>query len=343
MKLLITTQIVDQNDSNLGFFHKWIEEIAKNVDKLTVVCLFAGEYDLPDNVTVLSLGKEKKISRLQYLCRFYKYIFSECKNYDHVFVHMNPEYVVLGGIFWRLWRKKILFWYTHKAVNLKLRLAEKLATKIFTASKESFRLPSKKLEIVGHGIDVDFFTSSGVSSDNTISLLSVGRISPIKDLETVILACNELIKKNPERKIRLNIVGEPITTIDFEYKKILEELIEKLRLSQYVKFVGSRTYKQMACEYHQNNILIHSSKTGSVDKVVLEALAAGLVVFSSSEAYNMFENFIKRFPQNDFGTLADSLEKMFQVGIIGHNQKAIAFVGEHFSLNTAIDKIVGYF
>ncbi|MFH0892331.1 MAG: glycosyltransferase family 4 protein [Candidatus Falkowbacteria bacterium] len=60
MKLLICTQKVDINDDVLGFFHSWIREFAKHYEKVTVICLYKGEYDLPENVKVLSLGKERK-------------------------------------------------------------------------------------------------------------------------------------------------------------------------------------------------------------------------------------------------------------------------------------------
>ena len=72
MKLLIVTQKVDKNDPILGFFHRWIEEFARHVEFVTVICLGVGEYSLPVNVKVLSLGKEKKKSRLKYIFMFYK-------------------------------------------------------------------------------------------------------------------------------------------------------------------------------------------------------------------------------------------------------------------------------
>ena len=59
MRLLVVTQIVDTNDSNLGFFHAWLQRIAAQVDSMIVLCLKKGEYQLPANVTVLSLGKEQ--------------------------------------------------------------------------------------------------------------------------------------------------------------------------------------------------------------------------------------------------------------------------------------------
>ncbi|HRH30994.1 MAG TPA: hypothetical protein PK886_02950, partial [Candidatus Paceibacterota bacterium] len=99
MKILITTQIIDTNDPILGFFHSWLKEFSKNFERVVVVCLKKGEFDLLENVEVLSLGKEGGVSRIKYIFNFYKYIFKERKNYDVVFVHMNEEYVLLGGIF----------------------------------------------------------------------------------------------------------------------------------------------------------------------------------------------------------------------------------------------------
>ena len=157
MKLLVITQKVDEHDSNLGFFLVWLKTLATRFEDITVICLEAREYQLPDNVTVLSLGKEHRLSQWQYLRRLYTYIWQYRHDYDHVFVHMNPEYVILCGLLWRLWNKKILLWYTHKSVDIKLRIAEFLVTKIFTASKESFRLRSNKLQVMGHGIDVTLF------------------------------------------------------------------------------------------------------------------------------------------------------------------------------------------
>jgi len=111
MKLLIITQKVDINDDILGFFHGWIEKLAEKFEQIIVICLQKGKYNLPDNVKVLSLGKEQYlyhshiIRRLVFLYNFYKDIFRERKNYDTILVHMNPIYVLLGGLFWKLWRK----------------------------------------------------------------------------------------------------------------------------------------------------------------------------------------------------------------------------------------------
>lgn len=255
MKLLIITQKVDILDSNLGFFHHWIEEFAKTCESVEVVALGVGEYHLPPNVRVHSLGKEGGESKLKYLFRFYKYIFSLRNNYDAVFVHMNPEYAILGGIFWRLLGKRVSLWYLHKAVNLRLRLAEKFAHTIFSASNESFRLSSKKLRIVGHGIDVDLFSPSGTTRETNF-VITVGRMSASKRVAEIVETVELAKKRVPD--IKLEIIGTP------------DNIVQNKNLPDY---------------YRRASLFINLSTTGSLDKAVLEALACECPVLTTNEAF----------------------------------------------------------
>lgn len=344
MKLLVVTQVVDNNDTNLGFFHVWLEKLAAHVDHLTVICLKKGEYRLPSNVTILSLGKESGSSRWRRIINFYHLSFiAYHKQYDQVFIHMNPEYAVLGGPFWRITGKKVLLWYTHKAVNWRLRLAAVFANKIFTASPESCRLKSWKVEVVGHGIPVDAFPSRGdVEEGDPIRFLSVARISSVKDLETVILAVAEL-KKRVHQPLLLDIVGDAITAQDKEYEKTLAELVSHLGLQDTVHFLGGKTHDHMKAIYADHDVLLHTSKTGSIDKVVLEALAAGLAVFTTSEAYGGFEEVLVRVPGNNAKKLAEAIEKNLEFAILKRNDAGMEFVKKHYDLNRLIEKIIWYF
>ena len=289
MKLLILTQKVDKNDDILGFFHGWIAEFAKYCEKITVVVLGVGEYDLPRNVKIFSLGKEnisqkskvyKVKSKLKYIFNFYKYIWRERKNYDVVFVHMNPEYVVLGGLFWKMWRKKVGLWYTHKAVNLKLRLAEKLADIVFSASAESFRLESKKLKITGHGIDIDKFKAEGqkLKVNEKFNILYVGRISPIKNQKLLIEATDILAYEYRQKDFKISLVGSPISQKDEIYQDDLKKIIKDKKLEQFIKFVGSVSNKDIVNFYNQANLSVNLCPTGGVDKTVLESMACELPV-----------------------------------------------------------------
>lgn len=361
MKLLILTQKVDINDNNLGFFHRWLEEFAKYCESVIVICLQKGENCLPSNVKVISLGKEGGRSRIKHLWNFYKYIFSERHNYDGVFVHMNKEYVLLGGLLWKLWHKKIALWYTHKAVSRQLKLAEKLVDKIFTASKESFRLPSKKVELVGHGILVENFSNKVVFdnqiinvkplSEDDLYLLGVGRITPSKDWETVIRAVKELRDKNlPGLNFILFLVaGDTINQTDINHGKHLREIAHERVGSKSSIGFSFQPYppKQMPIVYNHSHILIHTSRTGSIDKVVLEALASGRLVISSSEAFADLakEGLIYTFPAGDYKALANKIEEIYQSGALDKipDQRAIDYVRKNHNLDNLIKKITDFY
>lgn len=274
MKLLICTQVVDVGDSDLGFFVRWIEEFSKHCEKVIVICLREGKHTLPTNVQVHSLGKETGVSHLKYVFNFYRYIWRLRDEYDAVFVHMNPEYAVLGGPFWRLWNKHIGLWYMHKSITIKLRIATRLAQNIFTGSKESFRLQSRKVQVTGHGIDTNFFSpdTSVVRGD---WLLSVGRLMKSKRHDLA-------IRKAAEEGKELRIAGEG------PERKNLEALAYKL--SAHVQFLGGLRQSQLRDEYRRAAYLIHTSETGSLDKVVLEALACGLPVRTNDPALKSLEN-----------------------------------------------------
>jgi glycosyltransferase involved in cell wall biosynthesis len=274
MKLLIVTQVIDTKDPVLGFFVRWVEEFAKHIERVEVICLKEGAHNLPANVRVHSLGKEKGVSRATYIFNFYRYIWSLRHDYDAVFVHMNPEYVILGGLLWRLWGKRISLWYTHKSVNIKLRLATLLAHAIFTASKESFRLQSNKVRVMGHGIDTNFFTPD-LQVSRGDWYLSVGRLMPSKDHRMAIVEARDDGKK-------LRIAGEGPELKNLEvYARSLDAQVE---------FLGGLSQTALRDEYRRANLLIHTSKTGSLDKVVLEALACGLPVHTHDPALKEIEN-----------------------------------------------------
>mgnify|MGYP000284661943 CR=1 FL=1 len=283
MKLLIITQKVDKYDFVLGFFHRWIEEFAKHVEKVIVICLEEGRYALPENVEVYSLGKEKGDGKLQYLIRFYSIIISRKDDYDNVFVHMNQMYIILGGLFWKLWNKKIALWYVHRQISLTLRLAEPLVDYIFTSSKESFNIPSTKTYYVGHGVDSQNFVCS-IDNKNSYqtSILYVGRITPIKNLETLVDTVALLHKKDP--KLLVECVGEAVTESDLRYFKQLKLSVQEKHLEEVIRFSGSVNNMEIAKKYCNSTLSVNLSPTGGWDKSVLESIIARCPVFFSNKA-----------------------------------------------------------
>lgn len=278
MRLLICTQIVDSEDPILGFFHRWIEEFAKNAEQVTVICLKEGTHRLPDNVRVLSLGKEKGHSRLQYIIKFYYYIWRERHAYDAVFVHMNQVYVLLGGIIWRLLGKQIGLWYVHRSVTLGLRLAVIFAHTIFTAAPGSFRINTRKRLCIGHGIDTEALPFVRKEEGPTLRVVTIGRVSPTKRIAEMIHAIR--ILNDTGVSAALTIVGSAITERDKLYE---HELIA--RADQYSKFIGVVPHAELSRVLQGHDVFLNLSLTESMDKAVLEALSAGLPVVTSNPTF----------------------------------------------------------
>lgn len=308
MKLLIITQKVDKDDTILGFFHEWIREFAKNCQQVIVVCLEQGDYDLPDNVKILSLGKETKVSRLSYLVNFYRYIYLERNNYDKVFVHMNQIYVILGFLVWKISHKKISLWYTHKAVTFSLRLATFLTDVIFTASAESFRIKSHKVNVVGHGIDTTKLVPVSDGSyevKQDFSIITVGRISRVKNQRVLVEAVEYLKRKGII--VNLVIIGGPVTSDDVVYLNQLQGLVRDFGLESVI-FLGSLSHEKILYHLHKSDLFVNLSDTGSLDKAVLEAVASGILVISSNKAFrSILEPFDLSLNHNNSAGLAEKI------------------------------------
>lgn len=315
MRLLVVTQNVDQGDSNLGFFHRWIEAFARRCETVIVICLEEGAHELPGNVRVRSLGKERGAGKLARLRALFGIIWQERRAYDAVFVHMNPIYVVLAGWLWRLLGKRVGLWYTHKSVTLKLRAATVLAHHIFTASEESFRINTPKKQVVGHGVAFDELPSRVASSDDgRLDLVTVGRISKVKNIEVLINAVKQLAEEG--RDVRLTIVGDPRTAEDESYRTLLAQRAAESETEQLITFVGGVPHTEISRYLSRADLFVSASETGSLDKAILEAAAVGLPVITCNDA-----------AREVFGVYADQL--MFTPGRTDELIERIRAIGDN--------------
>lgn len=344
MRLLIVTQKVDVNDSILGFFVRWIGEFAKHAESVIVIALYVGEYDLPENVRVLSLGKEDGASRLKYITRFYSYIWKERKNYDLVFVHMNQIYIILGGLLWRIVGKKINLWYAHGSVSTSLWIATLLTHNVFTSTESGFRLKSKKKNVIGQGIDVNFFKPGIKKEKEFFQIISVGRISPVKDYETTIEAIEILHKKG--LKIKLNIIGGVGIVSQEDYLNKLKNLVTSKRLDNVVEFVGPVANSNILQFLQESDLYINTSHTGSLDKTILEAMSVEVPILTCNEALKeVLGEYTDRLmcSSKDSRCFAERVEDIMKMSsaekvVLGQNLRKIVIV-DH-SLNNFVKKII---
>lgn len=351
MKLLILTQKVDQNDDILGFLHGWITEFAKHAEQVTVIALGVGEYHLPANVRVFSLDKElrkrsvleEQLQKLRYITRFYHLIWRERKNYDTVFVHMNQEYVLLGGIPWKLLGKKITMWRNHYAGNLLTRMAMMLSDKIFCTSKYSFTAQSKKATLMPVGIDTELFKKDNEVTKKPNSVLFLARISPSKKPHLIIEALRVL--KDEGVQFTAVFYGNPVPQ-DVPYLDSLKEKVREYSLGDHVVFEKGIPNNKTPHIYGLHDVVINASPSGMYDKTIFETMACESLVLTSNRNLKGQINDRFLFKEDDAHDLAEKLKALLSLDIETkekYGKDFRAYVVEHHSLTALGSTLARYF
>jgi len=276
MKLLVLTQSVDAKDPVLGFFHRSLLELAGRVEEIIVITLYVGKHSLPENVRVYSLGKERGTSRMTRVLRLLRYIIVLRKEYDAVFVHMNEEYVVLGGVLWKLFGKKIYLWRNHYAGSFLTAVAARLSTNVFYTSKDSYTAHFANALSMPVGIDLELFKPNPSLTPAPHSILSLGRIAPSKHIHVLIEAMRQL-----DASYTLDLYGDALPK-DRNYAARLVSRSRELGLDTRVRFYSSIPNGETPAVYAAHALFANLSPGGMFDKTLLEALACGCRVVSTS-------------------------------------------------------------
>jgi len=294
MKLLFFTRKIDKYDPRVGFVSDWVDELAKNLDFLYIlVWQKSSAENLPKNAKLIELPNNIFLKLLVLKFKLLKYIFKV----DGVFTHMMPIYAILVGCFSKIFKKKLFHWHTHSAVDWKLKLSRLFVDEYVTASVESFKLKTKKkINIFGHGICLRNFqfpisnfqiNSKSQIQNSKFIILSVGRISPSKNID-ILIKIAEQIKLSDldfKNKILINIIGGPgLISQNKYYLDLIEEVREK-KLNNIIDFIGPLAQEEIIKYYNNCDLFINLSDTGSLDKVVLEAMASGKLVLTSNIAF----------------------------------------------------------
>ncbi len=342
MKLLMITRKVDENDSSpAGFTYNWVKKIGEKLEKLYVITWQKSDRgNLPNNIEIISLPDNK----------FYKIFILQFKllkilpKVNGVFCHQNPEYTILSALMSKIFRKKIISWYAHGSVNWRRRLLERLTNKIITVSDKSFRNPlfPKKVKIVGHGIDVYYFMPDKQDKEinDKFKIISIGRISPTKDYETLIEAIEILIKEKNVRNLEVKIIGGPVLKKEQKYFNNLKNIIKDKDLENYIKLLGPVSHNQILSYYQDCDLFINMSHTGSVDKAILEAMACEKLVLTSNEAFEyILKNDKLMFEQSNQQDLAQKIINLMNL-LKENKEEIIKRLRNEVIENHNLDKLV---
>jgi colanic acid/amylovoran biosynthesis glycosyltransferase len=120
--------------------------------------------------------------------------------------------------------------------------------------------------------------------DKKFRIISVGRISPIKNLDILIEAADILRNKN--FNFEIEIIGASAVESDKKYFEKLKKIIEEKNLTNIVKFIGSVPYKDIVGHYAQADLSVNLCPTGGMDKAVLESMACGIPVIVFNKTFS---------------------------------------------------------
>lgn len=211
---------------------------------------------------------------------------------DRCFIHMNHPWGYRLAPVLRLLRIPSLMWYAHGTVTPSLRWALRGVTRVVTSTPEGFRIPSPKVRIIGQGVDSGMFRIPDLGERRDI--LYVGRISRRKRIDLLLDIMAEVAKLDPGGRLRLRLVGPVLNPDDAKYDMEMRSRMWSMGLSDRVEFVGFVPQERIPGFYATAFLHLNVSKTGSMDKTVLEAVSCGCPALTGNEA---FRDFFRETPE----------------------------------------------
>lgn len=292
MKIIAFCQTIDLKDLALSDTFSRISELAnfKEVIQLYIISLnSSGQQpkNIPSNVKIYSIDQKSKLFKLLNL---YKLVISILiKN------KINFCYVYMGNIFpiiltpLKLFFKfQIITWYGHLSKNILSLVSLKYFTNIWLSSDNVYNIYNLKHFInIGHGVDKKIFYTINNHSKRSNSLVCVGRISKIKNINLLIESIY-LLKEINNINLKLIIIGAPYLKADHIYKDYLIELIKILKLEKNVLFLGHLSLMQINKIYNRHKFYI-TACPGGLGKSGIEGIHSGCVPIIAEPRLSTFD------------------------------------------------------
>ncbi len=286
MRLLLFNLTTNMDDPILGFTTKWIQALAAKVDFIHVITMRTGRIDVPENVRVYSVGKEKGYNEPRRTTEFYRHLFRILwqEHIDVCFSHMIPIFTLLAAPVLKLKGIPIITWYAHPSLTWTLKLAHHLSDRMVTSVATAYPYKHKKLTVIGQGIDTGLFAPDGKPEEGPPMVLCAGRLSPVKNHPTLLEAAR-LLRKKSEKPFRLVVLGGPASPKDETYVQALHRMATELGLKGIVHFEPPVQNTILPHWYRRCTVHVNLTPTGFGDKVAWEAMSCARPCLVANEGF----------------------------------------------------------
>ncbi len=292
MKIIAFCQTLDLKDLALSDTFSRISEFAniKEVKKLFIISLnSSGEQpkNIPNNVKIYSTKQKLKLFKLFELYKLVIPILVKNK-INFCYVYMGNIFPIILSPLKLFFKFKIITWYGHLSKNILSLISLKYFTNIWLSSDDVYNIYNiKHFTNIGHGVDKKKFFSYNNYQKRSNSLVCVGRISKIKNINLLIESVY-LLKKINNINLKLIIIGAPYLKDDHTYKDYLLELIKTLKLEKNIEFLGHLSLSQINNIYNKHKFYI-TACPGGLGKSGIEGIHSGCVPIIAEPKLSTFD------------------------------------------------------
>lgn len=200
--------------------------------------------------------------------------------------------------------------------------------------------------VVYNGVDTTrFVPGTGRGGPQEIRLLCVGRLCEEKGIHTAVHAFRELVEKVPDG-VSLTVMG--VVPPSRDYYRSLQRFVCDEGLEARVSFRPPVVNEEMPSVYNDHDVLILPSFREGLPRAVLEAMACGLTVVSTTSGGT--EEILRPgedsliFPAGDAGGLARELERVVKDPQLRQRLAAEGHrvAQERFSVDRTVSEIERY-
>ena len=336
--VFVFTPRIDTGNPLFGHSIEWIKELGKQAKIVNVYAVHLGT--LPSfeiqNIRFREIGGGNLINRIKAIGMLVticiQIIFTKPDN-KLVMYHMIKEPAVILGPFFKIFGIRQILWYSHSKSTLPLRIALRWVNQVYSPTSVSFPFKSNKVLVTGHGISSSKFLMSDSAGQRVHSVLSVGRISRIKNFEKIIEAISGT-------SLTLEIVG-PI--FDTTYR---DELIERAQEKGVaLQTRGEIPYELMPSVFNKAEIYFMGSPM-TLDKAAVQAAMCGCFVVSEErealESVGM-ANFWRHLGFSEIPSLKEQISEILKLSAREsriYRKDISAYAKHHNSLDALMSLIL---